>query len=1616
MYPKSLLRPFALVVLLLPTLFLAANASLGQGAGPAIAPDQTTLTLYADADATTKSWEPDTNFGADTMLQVHYDNIEGPAAAFSLIHFDLSGIPADAVIDSAVMELYLWNAAGADPVWIGLYDVYAGWSEYTVTWNTRPPGQTGGFVYGVNVDAAPGYKAWMVTGWVDYWRNNPNYGLELRGPISGDPSYYDRNFGSKDGRVNLPRLVVTYHLPVTATATPTNTQIPHTPTPTVTRTVTPTATRTTPPTASATATPVATGTATRTPTITRTPTGTALPTATSTNTQSPIPNTPTATATPRRTDTPTPSPTPTATLPPGCPDLIVNGGFEAGSLTPWLAYGPVGLLGPGRNSERAVWLAGQDNARAELAQGVTIPSGAAPLRLGFWWRGDAVSEQPEDVLSVIVQHDQQGENLRDLRAVAPLGQWQYVELDLSDYAGMSVFVTFLARTDDVRPTTFWLDDVRLLGCGLPTVTPTPTATGSPTPVVITFEENIPNPDTVRTQYCNNPTTNKGVEFLDTGRIFQPTVQVNSPTHALTNRFPGQEFGTDQTVRIRFTAGQTRVGVKVGLDRSYKFPITAALYAYSSVTPGSGFIIYDTRYLGYGPTAITQDLAVYSAAGDIRSAVIEFSAATPNYWGYEVLDDLSFSTVGPPCITDTTPPGVLISQPAADGLTFQSPALRLAFVALDLGTGVAKLQVIFLNASGAEVGSFYVCGAATAPACIYDAFPYMASYDFQTLMPANTQKIRVRAWDFAGLSGQAERTVNFVDIGYFDLWAQGMEITQGVQPWLPTTAPTGASSPPTFSYPAAPTAVPLVAGRTTVARVYAGVGGTTNNQALNNVRAQLRCFTNATYQTPCAGSQVINPQNQPPDVLSQITVRPGDSVDTKRRDTRLTWNFVLPDAWTAAGTVYLEAQILAPAGLAECAGCDDAENRFRISGVKFETVPSFTNRVHFVRIRRQLNGQTFEPTQAQMDAHVAYLRPLYPVDEGTLPTAADATWTWNDCGDNCDADPVRNHGVRCNRVHSDLAQAFPNRANKLAVYAIIDNGFPCAGVGAGGYSYGGANRADSFPHEVGHAVGLDHCGPPPGHGPVCPPPGGGDCAECCLSDPRTPNSPCTNVWCETGWPWPHGTLGSYGFDVFNLSAIVPGTAETSPHDFMSYGGPTRWVSSRTWIRIFNAFTGQNLAYPKETLRVSQTLRVFQVRGEQTGAGDWTLFPAYTLELPETLRVSQTLRVLEEEYSLALLDADGVELFVRRFSLAPGHVDMPDHSGLAAPLNFVELLPLSDDAAAVALRQGEDLLAMVERSPHAPEVEILSPTADGFEGQPDAPVIRWAADDADGDPLHYMIRYRPNDEAEWQTLAADWTDTELAVNPSTGSELALSAVKGQALADLPGGEAAQVQVLASDGFNTGEAISPAFVVEGKPPQVAILMPQEGTAIEQGERLILRGAGSDLEGELEEAAFTWASDRDGLLGVGRRLETTALSPGPHTITLAAEDDDGQVGAASVTVEVAPRPNTQPVADAGPDVTSTGRCSVLLDAGRSWDTDGDPLTYLWSVVAAAADRHAALSDPETRVTRFFADGPGDYELELVVHDGRLASQPDRLAVHVVGPAADRTCLYLPLTLRGRP
>jgi hypothetical protein len=262
-----------------------------------------TLTLYAIADATVRSTQPNTNFGGEHTLDISYSAGDVLAEEVVLLRFDLSALPADAVIDSAVMELYLVGAAGDNPKSLAAYRVTGAWAENLVTWNTFPTANPVGIVSAVN-NVTREYKSWTITSWAGVWQSNPrgNYGVYIR-RLTSETSYFERVFESRDHNERMPRLVVRYHLPATATPTPTETVVR--------------------PTRTASATPTAMPTVTRTPTltVTRTPTGTRTPTPT--HTQSPVPNTITPTATHTRTPTasptvvrPTPTPTVTATATP----------------------------------------------------------------------------------------------------------------------------------------------------------------------------------------------------------------------------------------------------------------------------------------------------------------------------------------------------------------------------------------------------------------------------------------------------------------------------------------------------------------------------------------------------------------------------------------------------------------------------------------------------------------------------------------------------------------------------------------------------------------------------------------------------------------------------------------------------------------------------------------------------------------------------------------------------------------------------------------------------------------------------------------------------------------------------------------------------------------------------------------------------------------------------------------------------------------------------------------------------------------------------------------------------------------------------------------------------
>jgi hypothetical protein len=401
-----------------------------------------TVSLPAAADVSLAAEFPNDNFNDPNFpfLEVEYWHDSTGTLTYVrlfLIRFDLTGLPPDAVIDSAEMQLH-WNSCQKnpipDPIPLGAFFVTSAWVESTVTYNTRPTWAT----IGVNnqVPCPPGdpVVAWNMTSFAQAWQGDPahNYGVKLSAPwVEGYD--YSISFDSREySGTNLdPALVITYHQPATPTQTSTITRTPsRTPTPSKTHTLT------------------RTPTGTRTTTLTHTPTRTPSPTSTPTGGAGGSVNLPLLMK-------PWPS---------NCTEQLANGGFQTGALPPWFKVGDVGL-GPGFESTYGGWLGGKNNASGELDQWVTLPAGSNPVVWQFWWQAEAASAQPNDTLKVRIENEAGNETvLLTLRAEGLLHAWRQDSVDLTAYAGQRILVSFLVQTNGSVPTTFRVDDVTIRAC------------------------------------------------------------------------------------------------------------------------------------------------------------------------------------------------------------------------------------------------------------------------------------------------------------------------------------------------------------------------------------------------------------------------------------------------------------------------------------------------------------------------------------------------------------------------------------------------------------------------------------------------------------------------------------------------------------------------------------------------------------------------------------------------------------------------------------------------------------------------------------------------------------------------------------------------------------------------------------------------------------------------------------------------------------------------------------------------------------------------------------------------------------------------------------------------
>jgi len=94
----------------------------------------------------------------------------------------------------------------------------------------------------------------------------------------------------------------------------------------------------------------------------------------------------------------------------------------------------------------------------------------------------------------------------------------------------------------------------------------------------------------------------------------------------------------------------------------------------------------------------------------------------------------------------------------------------------------------------------------------------------------------------------------------------------------------------------------------------------------------------------------------------------------------------------------------------------------------------------------------------------------------------------------------------------------------------------------------------------------------------------------------------------------------------------------------------------------------------------------------------------------------------------------------------------------------------------------------------------------------------------------------------------------------------------------------------------------------------------------------------------------------------------------------------------------NGVPVADAGADGVTVADLPFVLDGSGSFDPDGDPLTYAWSLDVPAGSV-AVLDDASLESPSFTPDIVGAYRASLVVSDQFAVSVADEVVVTVSRP-----------------
>jgi hypothetical protein len=369
---------------------------------------------------------------------------------------------------------------------------------------------------------------------------------------------------------------------------------------------------------------------------------------------------------------------------------------------------------------------------------------------------------------------------------------------------------------------------------------------------------------------------------------------------------------------------------------------------------------------------------------------------------------------------------------------------------------------------------------------------------------------------------------------------------------------------------------------------------------------------------------------------------------------------------------------------------------------------------------------------------------------------------------------------------------------------------------------------------------------------------------------------------------------YGFFMPITSTVPMVITPTMAGDLMSYSGRA-WISDFTYRALISSFGGGSSTGPAAV--AAQALptvdglagEYLYASGEITPTdGTAALDAFYRTSDPNTALLQGSLEgTLDASapYSLTLKNGNGDTLMAYPFQ--PGQA-MGYGGAYTATVSFGIFVPMHPDTARISLHKDGVVLASRTVSSFAPVVNIASPA--GGESISSALAISWQASDLDSDALTYVVKYSADDGTTWQPLVTGWAGTTLTVSD---------------LSSLPGSSQARVQVLASDGVNTGQATSERFTMGRHAPLAHITEPATGSAYHWPQPVVLRGAAWDAEDGtiVNPSQLRWTSDISGALGAGPELWINTLPVGTHRITLTVADSDQMTATDQIVLTVGNR-----------------------------------------------------------------------------------------------------------------